>query len=276
MPPEAAAQDPTATRPSPSAAPGPGAPDAASAWPVATPRDPAAAEGSGRQEGFPRRSGPRLRETIAVVSATMLVGRLVELAVLPWVQPDAGRALWKMWFVEMFAGREAGIPFAIGHVNTLLVAQVSAMQDIAMAGVVYPGFLYLLARYRHRDNLVMRKLRRIEAQARSNRHFVDRWGPLGVFAFMMVPFLVNGPLLGAAMGRLSGIPTRFLILPVVLATVLCSVLWTYFYDFLFSLVDPRWGPLLTGAILGSLLAWGLTPEWRDRRREAQRAATPSA
>jgi len=221
------------------------------------------------EEGFPRLSGPRLRENIALVSAVLLVGLVIELSLIAWMDPAVGRPLLKMVVVEMFAGREAGIPFAIGSAENLLIAQVSTTQDIALAGIIYPGFLYMLAKYRHRDNLVMRRLRRIELKAHERRDFIRKWGPLGIFAFMLVPFLVNGPVLGAAIGRISGIPTRYLITPVVCATALSSLMWTYFYNALFGLVSPEWGPLLTFVILGGIISWELLGEWRERRREQQ-------
>lgn len=224
-------------------------------------------------EGFHRISSKALEVRIIVTGFILLAGVLVELALATWLWPDAGKAMWEGLVLEMFTGREAGIPVSLGGgAPPWLVAQVSATQDIGVVCLAYPAFLWALHRFRDRDNFVMRRLRRLQAHAVKHRAFVHRWGPLGIFAFMLVPFLVNGPLLGAAVGRVAGIATKWLILPVVGATVLASLAWTYAYDLVFGLVkglDPRIPPVATVAIVGSLVLWGIIGEILDARREAR-------
>lgn len=221
---------------------------------------------------FPLRS---LEARMLVVGCTLLAGVLVELALATYLWPDAGAALWQGLVLEMFTGREAGIPVALqGGAPPWIVAQVSSTQDIAVVCLAYPAFLWALDRFEHRDNLVMRRLRRLQERARSHKAFVRRWGPAGIFAFMLVPFLVNGPLLGAAMGRLAGIATRHLILPVVGATVLAAIMWTYAYDTLFSLVDgldARIPPLLTIALVALFVGWALVGELIETKRPPRQA-----
>lgn len=225
-------------------------------------------------EGFRRISSRAVELRIIVVGSILLAAVLVELALATYIWPEAGQALWRGLVVEMFSGREAGIPLSLeGGAPPWVVAQVSATQDIGVVCLAYPAFLWALHRYRDRDNLVMRRLRKLQAHAVKHRAFVRRWGPFGVFVFMLVPFLINGPLLGAAVGRVAGIATKWLILPVVAATAIAAVAWTYAYDLVFRLVDdldPRIPPLLTIIIVGSLVAWGVIGEVLDARKDAKR------
>jgi uncharacterized membrane protein len=245
----------------------PPAPDAPPAPPTPEP-DP------DLDEGFTRISSRALEIRIIVVGCVLLAAVLVELALATYIWPEAGQALWRGLVVEMFSGREAGIPLSLeGGAPPWVVAQVSAAQDIGVVCLAYPAFLWALHRYRDRDNFIMRRLRRLQAHAVKHRKFVHRWGPFGVFLFMLVPFLINGPLLGAAVGRVAGIATKWLILPVVAATVIAALAWTYAYDLVFSLIeglDPRIPPVLTLAIVGSLVAWGIVGEVLDARKDAKR------
>lgn len=227
-------------------------------------------------EGFGRMSDRTLELRILVVGGILLAAVVVELTIATVVWPEAGKAMWQGVALEMFTGREAGIPVSLqGGAPAYIVAQVSATQDIGVVCLAYPAFLWALHRYGDRDNFVMRRLRRLQQRARSHKKFVRRWGPIGIFAFMLVPFLINGPLIGAAAGRVAGVSTKYLIAPVVAATVVAALAWTYAYNALFTLVkgiDPRIPPLLTVAIVGSLLLWAGIGELLEHRREQRKKA----
>lgn len=224
------------------------------------------------EEGFTRLSSRAVEVRLVIVGCILLAAVLVELAIATFLWPSAGQALWEGLVLEMFTGREAGIPVALGGgAPPWVVAQISATQDIGVVCLAYPALLWALHRYRDRDNFIMRRLRRIQVHAARHRRFVRRWGPFGVFLFMLVPFLVNGPLFGAAVGRLAGVATKWLILPVIGATVLAAFAWTYAYDTLFRFVadlDPRIPPVLTVLIVGSLVAWSVVSELVEARKRA--------
>ncbi|MEK6985010.1 MAG: small multi-drug export protein [Candidatus Thermoplasmatota archaeon] len=195
-----------------------------------------------------------LRRALAVAGAVLLLFVAAELLAYKLVDGVGAGALARGLAVELVLGREPALPIALGGgAPPWLVAQLSATQDIAIGALAFPLFLYALARYRDAPNFVMRKLRDLEAEARKHEAFARRWGPLGLFAFMLVPFLVNGPLVGAAVGRLAGIPTRHLILPVVGSVLVASFAWTYFYNRLFALTGNL-HPLLAPAITIGLVA----------------------
>jgi uncharacterized membrane protein len=225
-------------------------------------------------QGFIERWRGTAEARIFVAGLWLVAILLAEIGLLVFLSPHVAGAVASGVLIENFAGREAGIPVALsGGAPPWLVVQVSTTQDIAVVALAFPLFLYLLHRWHARDNYLMRHLRRIEHAAHRHRRFVTRWGPLGIFLFMMVPFLVNGPLSGAVLGRIAGIPTKYLLLPVVAATALSAFLWTYFFDSLFSIAnhfDPRIAPVLTAGIVillfGSLIVTDLL---RERARKAK-------
>ncbi|MEA3189742.1 MAG: hypothetical protein QOD77_324 [Thermoplasmata archaeon] len=202
------------------------------------------------------------------VLLALLVGQVVAVYL---VDPFVGRALLQGMAVDMFAGREGAAGVAIhGHAPPLLVAETSALQHLSTGAIMFPLFLSMLTHYHDRDNFFMRRLRRLEAAAGRHQAFVTRWGPVGVFLFMLVPFLVNGPLVGAIVGRLCGIRTRLLIMPVVLATVASALIWTYANERL-QHYAARLGddfPLyMVVAVIALALLIGVIDEVRERREK---------
>lgn len=204
---------------------------------------------------------------------------VIEVVLLLVFAPAYGRAIVSSMPVDAVSGKEASLPIAIsGGAPWWLAAQVSALQHVALGALVFPLFLFVLHRYHDRDSLVMRRLRRIEAAAERHRAFVTRWGPLGVFLFMLVPFLVNGPLVGAVLGRVSGISSRYLAIPVVAATLVSTAAWAGGYHGIFSAaddVDPTLPRIIAFAVVGFAVTFALVDEYRQRRKEkAEAAAKP--
>ncbi|MGB0653410.1 MAG: small multi-drug export protein [Thermoplasmatota archaeon] len=219
----------------------------------------------------------KAEQALPLVGATIVVGLTAQWLVLLAFDPAAARGIAAGVTAEVLTGREGGIPVGLqAGAPPLLMFEFSVGQDLVGVCFGYPLFLYALHRYHDRDNFAMRRVRAIEAAAERRRHFVDRWGPLGLFAFMLVPFLVNGPLVGAVLGRLTGIPTKHLILPIIAATTVAAAAWTFALDRTFRLtnaVDPRIGYVIAGGVvaviaIGSLVAW-----LRERRLAAVEAPT---
>jgi uncharacterized membrane protein len=214
-------------------------------------------------------------------AAAVVYGVLAAELTFVWLwDPSWGRAELSAFVAEVFTGREGGIPVAAAAgVPPIVIFTVSVTQDLAAFFLTYPVFLWLLHRHHDAHNFVMRRVRRIEAAAHRHRAYADRWGPVGVFVFMLIPFLVNGPLVGGALGRLAGIPTRRLIVPVVASTVLAAAGWVFFFDQTIGrleVVDPRVGYLVAGVILVGLVTAGvLGLVVEERRARTARAAASS-
>lgn len=206
--------------------------------------------------------------------ALLLLAVAAEVMLVTVLRRGWGIALWRSLAVEVTVGREAAFPIALeGGVPPWLLAQVSASQDVGVFCVVFPLFLRLMQRHRDSPSWFMTRLRRIQAVGERHRRFARRWGPWGIFVFMLVPFLVNGPLVGGVMGRLAGITTRSLLLPVVASTTVAAFAWAYGYDAMLAFagdLHPALPALITATIVGVLLSWLLLDEWLVARRAARR------
>ncbi len=214
------------------------------------------------REGFSPMRNLSLQRVLLWTGLGLFAAVIVELALWTAWRPDEGLAVWRGLGIEMVAGREASMPVALaGGAPPWFVAQVSFAQDIGAVCLAYPVFLLALDRYHDRKNWAMGRLRELEARAQAHRKFARRWGPAGIFLFMLAPFLINGPLIGALVGRIAGIRTKFLIVPVVAATIIGAFAWAYMYDGLLSFaagLHPAIPPILTIAIVAIVLSWGFS------------------
>ena len=210
---------------------------------------------------------------IFLVGVATSLSLIAEMVVLWLASPVVARQILQGLVAELFLGREGGLPLALqSGAPSWLVAQISLTQDIAMVCLLYPAFLWTLHHYHDRDNAFMRRLRRIEAAADRHQAYVHRWGPFGLFLFMLVPFLVNGPVVGSVLGRLCGLRTRDLLLPVFAATAIASFAWTYGYSALFQaadLLDKRLQLWITLGVIAILILLVAVGEIVDSRRRAK-------
>lgn len=218
---------------------------------------------------------PPIRIFLAGVALWAALG--LEFALLAVLAPEQAKALAAGVGTELAAGREAGVPVGLEQgAHPLLVWQASVTQDLATAFSSYPVFLWLLHRYHDSDRYVMRRLRRIEDAAADHEAYVERWGPIGIAVFMLLPFLVNGPFIGLVVGRLTGIHTRRLILPVVVATIVTAGLWTFFFDGLIRLAGtflPAAGTWIAGLAVAIVVVLGVIDFVREHRQMAAQAST---
>jgi uncharacterized membrane protein len=231
---------------------------------------PSPAPGLLRGKGLRSIRSRGLEQALLVAGAVLLNAMAIELALLGLIERSMGLGMWRAVGVEMLLGREAAIPVALqSGAPRWLVAQVSATQDIGVFLLAYPLFLRLMARPVARKGWLRVRLEKVQADADEHRGIVHRWGGLGVFLFMLVPFLVNGPLVGGIAGRLAGLRTTDVLLPVVASTTIAAFAWTYFYDAVLGLasgVHPALPYILTIVIVGGLLGTLVLKETLEMRR----------
>jgi uncharacterized membrane protein len=240
----------------------------------AAPAGPPEGAGGRVRAGLRRMRNRGLEHLLLAAGAVLINVIALELILLAVVWEDAAVAMWRAVGVEMVAGREAAIPIALqSGVPRWLVAQVSATQDIGVFLLAYPLVLRVLGRKTRRKGWLRTRLDRIQEDADKHRGLVHRWGGFGIFVFMLVPFLVNGPLVGAIAGRLAGLRTTDILLPVVASTCIAAVAWTYFYDAVLALagdVHPALPYVLTAIVVGGVLGSLLLRETLELRRERRK------
>lgn len=180
---------------------------------------------------------------------------------------------------EMFPGKEVAIPLGLNlGLPPLIVFGIVFIQDLITTTWVYPLFYLFRKNQAGKQNFFGYFFQKMERSAQRHQKFIERWGAWGIFLFMLIPFAVNGPLIGAILGKLAGIRTRYILPAVVGSTAVTTgywtILWAYFQPQAETFVDKYGGHWIA---LGIVLIFALVilktvlDFWRDVRhfREIQ-------
>lgn len=212
-----------------------------------------------------------LHEDPVFRAGLVLTGLAVLQLALAWVvDPRWGAGLGATMAAELVAGREAAIPLAMAQgVPSWWIVAASIVQNLGLAAVVVPAAMVAVEGSEQGSGRVARFLRRMHAAADRNRHRASSaWG---IFAFMLVPFLANGPIIAGLVGRLVGIGPRRLAVAVAAAVVVTATAWTYLYatlDPFLAGVDPLLASIPSVLALLATLAAVVRLSWPRRSEKA--------
>lgn len=146
------------------------------------------------------------------------------------VNPDLAARFAAMTGLNLTVGRAAGMSF--GYASGLhhpAVITSNVLVETIQVLVVYPLFVLSwknLVDARHMQRFLVSMRRSAEA----NQSRVARYGMIGLFAFVFLPFWMTGPVVGSIIGFLIGLKARHN-LPIVLSATYAAVaIWAVFFE----------------------------------------------
>lgn len=162
---------------------------------------------------------------------------LLQLALALVMNPRSGTGLGAMMAAELVTGREAAVPLALAQgVPPWWIAAASITQNLALAALIVPAAMTAVEATEQGTGPMARFLRRTHAGADKSRHRASSaWG---IFVFMLIPFLANGPIIAGLLGRLIGVDARRLITAVVAAVIITATAWAWAFSA--SSFGPSW------------------------------------
>jgi uncharacterized membrane protein len=212
-----------------------------------------------RKSGSPLRSRRHHQRLTASVEWKILLAGLFLLALLvtalalswfffpQWYQSFAAVIAGAVLF-----GRGAGI--SVGFAADLSFWSVIFLNVLIETTIVllfYPLFVFSW-----RSMLKAGRLRtlmeRFGRDAQKYRPQIQRYGPIGLFLFVWIPFWMTGPMIGSFIGYLMGLRHLYTLSLVLLGTLLATICWAFFLSFLqnwASTIDPRAPWLIFGVIV---------------------------
>ncbi len=188
------------------------------------------------------------------------------------LDPGATAVFAAMTGLNLTVGRAAGMSF--GYANGLDHAAVissNVIVETIQVLIVYPLFVLSW------NNLVeVRRMRRVLAgmrrSAEASQARVARYGMLGLFAFVFLPFWMTGPVVGAIIGFLIGLRPRQILVTVLAGTYAAVLVWAVFFERLNAwLADyGRYAVFGTVVLLAvAALALRESLAWRQRQPTAR-------
>lgn len=187
------------------------------------------------------------------------------------VAPQAATLLAAMSGLNLLIGPVAGMSFGFAngmdHISVIVDAIVIESMQVL---IVFPLFVlswnHLLDLPRLRPLLA-----RMQVRAESQRVWVRRLGIAGLFLFVLVPFWMTGPIIGAIIGFLIGLRTAFNLAIVLTANSVAIVGWALS---LYEISRVTAGISRYAVLIAVLAVTLLALSWRLLSRRTSRGGAP--
>lgn len=141
------------------------------------------------------------------------------------ISPPTANLLTAITVTNVLFGRAAGMSlgYAMGFGQALVIPLNIFIESVIVL-LFYPLFVFSCQHLIH-----FRKLNEFIARAKvvaeRNRRLVNRYGLLGLFAFVWFPLSMTGPMVGCIIGYLMGLSTKVNLTVVLASTSLAIISW---------------------------------------------------
>ncbi|HUT45636.1 MAG TPA: small multi-drug export protein [Sedimentisphaerales bacterium] len=143
------------------------------------------------------------------------------------LSPDESQVLIGMTATELMFGRAAAMAFGysldLGHITVISICIVI---ETILVLIFYPLFVFS---WRHL--LVVKWLKntfeRVRKSAETHKDKVQKYGVIGLFAFVWFPFWMTGPVVGSVIGFLLGLRIWLNMTVVLAGTYVAIVGWAF-------------------------------------------------
>ncbi|MHC5088143.1 MAG: small multi-drug export protein [Planctomycetota bacterium] len=155
----------------------------------------------------------------------------------------------------------------IGHVRVILI---SMLLETILVLVFYPLFVFIW-----KQLLVTRWLKRLSDRtykaAERHKDKVRKYGVIGLFAFVWLPFWMTGPVVGCMIGYLLGMRIWVNLITVLTGTYIAILGWAYLLSELHqqTLSYSSYAIVIIAAIAAAaILTWTLRQHYRKPSQNA--------
>lgn len=190
-----------------------------------------------------RKRFPRILRTLLWVACGLVALAVALVAVLAVVDPHTMGIVAQLLGLSFAIGREAAILHAYSQApagGAAWIVVTSVLDDLITLALALPLFWLGIERMRGAP-LLGGIVLSLEKTAVEKRAFLRRWGLYGLVAFVWVPGVGAGVTLAAAIGLVSKIPLRRLVVALALGSAAVNAFWAIGLYYTSGLI-PREGP----------------------------------
>lgn len=165
---------------------------------------------------------------ILLISIVLILSTTIFLVIYYFFDASVSSKLATMLFTNLFIGRVPAISFGYAsNLSHLQVITFNILAEMILVTLIYSLFVFSF------EGVL--KIKRLEeffskVQKKKEQHndaFV-KYGRLGLFIFVFIPFWMTGPIVGSIIGFLIGMKHFTVIFIVFLATIISMTLWGLF------------------------------------------------
>ena len=213
---------------------------------------------------------------IFLLGTALLLVWIAGMVALQQLDPDLWLKAVSIGFSTLVLGKPAAVAQAIqAGLPPWSIVLYATYVDIVTVLIAYPVLVFSYRNLFERP-LFARSMRRVFNSAQKNLGRFKRCKIAGVFAFVWVPFMMTGVVVGAVLGYLLGLRHWVTLATVSVGALAASVCWVYAYDILFGwLVHLHAGipAALTAAIVLGIVLYRIRVLIKARRKKMSHART---
>ncbi|WP_320035484.1 small multi-drug export protein [Campylobacterota bacterium DY0563] len=165
---------------------------------------------------------------ILLISIILILSTSIFLIIMYFFDSATSSKLATMIFTNLFIGRVPAISF--GYASNLSHFQVIAFN--ILAEMILVTLIYSLFVFSFDGVLKIKRLEdffsRVQKKKEEHNEIFIKYGKLGLFIFVFIPFWMTGPIVGSIIGFLIGMKHFTVIFIVFLATIISMTLWGLF------------------------------------------------
>lgn len=156
-----------------------------------------------------------------ILTALYLIGLVAVWARFPAYAP----ILSAITALNVVVGRAGGMSFgyAVGLEHQVVIP-INILVETIQVLLLYPLFV-LSWRHLLEIQALSRSLGRLRVAAETHQRWIQRYGILGLFTFVMMPFWMTGPVVGSIVGFLIGLRPGINMAVVLCSTYLAIGIW---------------------------------------------------
>jgi len=193
------------------------------------------------------------------VGRILLIGFFLAVAylmIVGWsflLAPETGRALIAMTTTNVLFGRATGMAFGYaGGLGDWVVVLANMFLETVQVLLAYPLFV-LSWNHLLEIKLLKKFMKRMHRAAEARKNVIQKYGIIGLFIFVWIPFWMTGPVVGAIIGFLIGL-RPWVNLTIVLGGTYVAILgWALLIRKLHSWAEGYGSFVPMGLVLGFIL-----------------------
>ena len=184
---------------------------------------------------------------------------------LLYADPGLYKVLFSTAIVHIMGGRGLGIVTCLSAgISLFYTIAYNFFLEIVIVLIAY-GMVVLVMRNIIQPKLFDKAVRQAELTAQSQKTKIKRYGSIGLFLFVMFPFFMTGPVIGAIIGYLLNyrVVTNFLI--VFSGTLTSILIYTFIGNNLIAFINQyipidvlqKWGGIIIAVLIVFFLIYHL-------------------
>ena len=184
----------------------------------------------------------------------LILSLVVFIIVTYQFDPNLSNNVTAMFFSNLLVGRVPSLSLGYAAEQThLVVIATNVVAELILVSIIYPLFVLSfqgILKVKVLENF----FNQVKHKREEHQEEFDKYGKLGLFVFVFIPFWMTGPIVGSIIGFLIGIKHYTVMTIVFVSTAIAISLWGLFLQEIIDFLMVFGAHVVWGVILLLVLA----------------------